>query len=60
METPTYYSGIDLHKRTSYIATYDDNQVIQEANLKNDRRGIASYFASLKGIHKVALEATPN
>lgn len=61
METPTYYSGIDLHKQTSYIVTYDaEANVVQEANLKNDRRVIRAYFASLPGTHKTVVEATPN
>ena len=61
METPTYYSGIDLHKQTSYIATYDANAtVVQEANLRNDRRAICAYFSSLPGRHKAPVEATPN
>jgi transposase len=50
-----------LHKRTSYIATYDTGaNVVQEANLLNDRRAICAYFAALPGQHKAALEATPN
>lgn len=61
METQTYYSGIDLHKQTSYIATYDaDATIVKEAKLRNDRRAIRTYFGSLPGIHKTAVEATPN
>jgi len=57
----TYYSGIDLHKHTSYIATMNaDGQLVKEANLKNRRDLISAYFASLPGIHKAVVESTPN
>lgn len=60
MET-TYYSGIDLHKHTSYIATVNaDGSVVKEANLKNHKALIAAYFASLPGTHKAVVESTPN
>lgn len=60
MET-TYYSGIDLHKHTSYIATLNaDGTLVKEANLKNHKALIAAYFASLPGLHKAVVESTPN
>ena len=58
---PTYYSGIDLHKRTSYFTTVDeDGKVVKEANLKNHRSAIRAYFASLPGSHKAVVESTFN
>ena len=60
MET-IYYSGIDLHKHTSYIATMNaDGQIVKEANLKNRKDFISAYFASLPGTHKAVVESTPN
>ena len=60
MET-TYYSGIDLHKHTSYIATLNaDGSLVKEANLKNHEGLIAAYFDSLPGTHKAVVESTPN
>lgn len=60
MET-TYFSGIDLHKHTSYIATVNaDGAIVKEANLKNHKALISAYFASLPGAHKAVVESTPN
>lgn len=57
----TYFSGIDLHKHTSYIATVNaDGAIVKEANLKNHRALITAYFASLPGTHKAVVESTPN
>lgn len=57
----TYFSGIDLHKHTSYIATVNaDGAIVKEANLKNHKGLISAYFASLPGTHKAVVESTPN
>ena len=57
----TYFSGIDLHKHTSYIATLNaDGAIVKEANLKNHKARISAYFASLPGAHKAVVESTPN
>lgn len=57
----TYYSGIDLHKRTSYIATVNQKgDTVKEANLKNHPLAIARYFAELEGHHKAVVESTFN
>ena len=57
---PTYYSGIDLHKRTSYLVTVDEEgSVVKEANLKNHPASISAYFASIsvnKRISTVSLK----
>lgn len=61
MESTTYYSGIDLHKRTSYIATINQHgETVKEANLKNHPAAICTYFATLPGRHKAVVESTPN
>lgn len=57
----TYYSGIDLHKRTSYIATVNQKgDTVKEANLKNHPLAITRYFAELEGEHKAVVESTFN
>ncbi len=58
---PTYYSGIDLHKRTSYLVTVDEEgSVVKEGNLKNHPASISAYFASMPGKHKAVVESTFN
>ena len=57
----TYYSGIDLHKHSSYITTLNsEGAVVKQGKLKNHRLLICSYFASLPGHHKAVVESTPN
>jgi len=57
----TYFSGIDLHKHSSHIATVNsEGVVVKEAKVKNHSALITAYFASLPGTHKAVVESTPN
>lgn len=59
MELPTYYSGIDLHKRTSFITTIDQlGQIVKQQQLQNHREALKAYFASQPGVHLAVVEST--
>lgn len=54
-----YFTGIDLHKKTSFMTTIDKNgQVVFRANLKNDPTVILDYFAALDQKPKIVIEST--
>jgi transposase len=54
-----YYTGIDLHKHTSYLTTVDSNGVIiKQANLKNNNFDILNYFSALGDHHLATVETT--
>jgi transposase len=54
-----YYSGIDQHKRDSFITTYDsDGTVVKQARVRNSPLLIRSYFAEFPGPHKAVVEST--
>jgi len=54
-----YYTGIDLHKHTSYLTTVDSNGVIiKQANLKNNNFDILNYFSALGDNHLATVETT--
>ncbi len=54
-----YYSGIDQHKRDSFITTYDsDGTVVKQARVRNSPLLIQSYFAEFPGHHKAVVEST--
>jgi len=54
-----YYTGIDLHKQTSYLTTVDSKGVIvKQKNLKNNPFEILNYFHQLKGEHLSTVETT--
>ncbi len=54
-----YYTGIDLHKFTSYLTTVDSSGVIvKQSNLKNNDFEFVQYFADLKENHKATVEST--
>jgi transposase len=54
-----YYTGIDLHKHTSYLTTVNDKGIIiKQANLKNNPHDILNYFYQLTGNHKTTVETT--
>jgi len=43
-----YYTGIDLHKKTSFITTIDkDGQIVKRRNLINDEVEILHFFLTL-------------
>src|SRR5690554_25096 len=54
-----YYTGIDLHKFTSYLTTVDSSGVVvKQENLKNVAHNFIQYFSSLPGEHKATVEST--
>ncbi len=54
-----YYSGIDQHKRDSFITTYDSNgTVVKQMRVKNNPLLIQNYFAQFPGPHKAVVEST--
>lgn len=56
-----YYTGIDLHRKTSFITTIDKNgTVIQKRNLPNDETVILEYFMKLNSDTQVVIESTAN
>jgi len=56
-----YYTGIDLHRKTSFLTTIDSNgQIIKRANMANDERQILNFFQALNSQSKVVIESTAN
>ncbi len=54
-----YYTGIDQHKRTSYLTTVNNKGVIvKQSNIKNTSYNILNYFNSIKGKHSATVETT--
>jgi transposase len=54
-----YYTGIDLHKFTSYLTTVDSaGKIIKQADLKNVDHNFVQYFHSIPGKHKTTVEST--
>ena len=54
-----YYTGIDLHKFTSYLTTVDlSGRIIKQENMKNAAHNFIRYFNSLPGEHKTTVEST--
>ena len=54
-----YYTGIDLHKFTSFLTTVDSKgNIIKQQNIKNVDHNFAQYFEPLKGKHKATVEST--
>ena len=59
MEQPTYYSGIDLHKRTTFITTINgQGHTVKQEQLRNHRQAIKAYFATQPGDHITVVEST--
>jgi len=53
-----YYTGIDLHKKTSFITTVDaDGKIVTRANLQNVEEDILAYFANLGDETKIVIES---
>ena len=53
-----YYTGIDLHKKTSYITTVDEmGRIVAKANLVNHEDTIIKYFKELKEKTKIVIES---
>jgi transposase len=54
-----YYTGIDLHKFTSYLTTVDSSgAIVKQENLKNVAHNFVQYFGSIPGEHKTTVEST--
>ena len=48
-----YYTGIDLHKFTSYLTTVDSSgAIVKQENLKNVAHNFIQYFNSIPGEHQ--------
>ena len=53
-----YYTGIDLHKKTSYLTTIDENgKIIAKGNMRNVEEAILDYFAKLERETKIVIES---
>jgi len=53
-----YYTGIDLHKKTSFITTIDAcGKIVSRANLQNVEEDILAYFANLGEETKIVIES---
>jgi len=54
-----FYSGIDQHKRFSYITTVnDDGIIIKQAEIKNNDFDILNYFSPFGKEHLATVETT--
>lgn len=54
-----YYTGIDLHRKTSFITSIDESgQIVKKANLSNDETLILEYFLTLDADTQVVIEST--
>jgi len=61
MATTTYYTGIDLHKRTAYLTTIDENGTVAgQKKLPCQREALRQYFGSFEeeAQHEAAVETT--
>ena len=56
-----YYTGIDLHRKTSFLTTIDQSgQIVKKANVANEEKQILAFFAALNSQSKVVIESTAN
>lgn len=56
-----YYTGIDLHRKTSFFTTIDESgQIVKKANLANDENRIMGYLSGLDDETKLVVESTAN
>jgi transposase len=54
-----YYTGIDLHKFTSYLTTVDSSgNIIKEADIKNVDHNFVQYFSDLGNENITTVEST--
>jgi transposase len=54
-----YYTGIDLHKKTSFITTIDNSgKIVFRRNFANREEDILDYFVSLDGPTEIVIEST--
>jgi len=53
-----YYTGIDLHKKTSFITTIDKTgRIVSKGNFKNVESDILDYFVSLTEDPRIVIES---
>jgi transposase len=53
-----YYTGIDLHKRTSYITPVDEKgQIVARGNFRNIETDILDHFVSLGKENQIVIES---
>ena len=53
-----YYTGIDLHKKTSFITTIDESgKVVFRHNFPNKEERILDYFVNLDGPTEIVIES---
>ena len=56
-----YYTGIDLHRKTSFFTTINENgQIVKRANLQNQQKTIIAYLNSLEDQSQIVIESTAN
>jgi len=54
-----YYTGIDLHKSTSYLTTVDSlGKIVKQQYIKNVEHNFVQYFDSLSGDNITTVEST--
>lgn len=54
-----YYTGIDLHKFTSYLTTVDSSgNIVKQQNIKNIDHNFVQYFSTFSGKHITTCEST--
>jgi transposase len=54
-----FYTGIDLHKFTSYLTTVDSSgAIVKQENIKNVAHNFIQYFNSIPGEHQTTVEST--
>jgi transposase len=54
-----YYTGIDLHKFTSYLTTVDSSGcIVKQQNIKNVDHNFVQYFSDLGNEHLTTVEST--
>jgi transposase len=53
-----YYTGIDLHKKTSYITTINEaGKIVSKGNFENVQSDILDYFVSLTEHTRIVIES---
>ena len=54
-----YYTGIDLHRKTSFVTTINEHgQIVRKGNIINNESDILDYFLNLDADTKVVIEST--
>ena len=54
-----YYTGIDLHKFTSYLTTVDSSgNIVKQADIKNVGHNFVQYFSDLGNDNLTTVEST--